>query len=463
MKRGDILELNIESLAFGGRGIGRMDGYVIFVPGAVPGDRVRIRLKKKKSSYGEGQLLEIVQPAPERIDAPCRHFGTCGGCKWQNLPYALQLTYKKQHVAELINRVGGMCDVPVHDPIPCEQQYRYRNKMEFSFSGKGWLTPEELQNPDMVKSFALGFHLPGRHDRILNIDECLLMSEQLNQVLEFSRDWFRESGIPVYDDRKKAGQLRFLVLRESVSDESVMVNLVSHADLSDQLAPYVDEMTGRFPFVQSVFNTVNDRIAQVATGDKRILLHGTPVIRETIGGYVFEISPDAFFQTNSRQARVLYDVVKSYVGQVQGTLWDLYCGTGTIGIYLSGQVGFVRGFEIVDNAVSDAHRNAEANGVANCSFVVGDLRNRIRDYLADRPEIIVCDPPRAGMHPSVVQAIREAAPPTVVYVSCDPATMSRDLAALSADYRVDEVQPVDMFPHTFHIESVARLTRTAGR
>ncbi len=459
MKRGEILELDIDAMAFGGRGIGRVDGFVIFVPGAVPGDRVRIRIKKKKKSFAEAHLVEILAAAPERIEPPCGHFGLCGGCKWQNLPYERQLAYKKDHVAELVGRVGGVTEAVVHDPIPCGEPFRYRNKMEFSFSEKGWLTKDELDDPTVSKEFALGFHLPGRHDRILNIRECLLMSERMNDVLNFSREWLKNAGIAPYQDRSRSGELRFLVLRESHAEQRIMLNLVTRSDQAEELSGFVTELTEQFPFVSSIYNTVNERIAQVATGDHRTLLHGEPVIRETIGKFVFEISPDAFFQTNSRQAEVLYDTVKEKVGGKTRTIWDLYCGTGTIGIYLSEQADFVRGFEIVENAVLDAGRNAEHNGVTNCQFVAGDLRDRIRDFLDDQPDVIVCDPPRAGMHPSVVQAIREAAPERIVYVSCDPATMSRDLSALSADYRVAEIQPVDMFPHTFHIESVARLER----
>ncbi len=459
MKRREELELRIEDMAFGGRGIARLDGFVVFVPGAVPGDRIRASITKVKKSFAEARLLEILDPAPHRIPAPCAHFDHCGGCKWQNLPYEVQLAYKKNHVRDLVIRVGGLDDVIVHDPLPANPVFGYRNKMEFSFAEAGWLRPEQLQDKSIPKEFAIGFHLPGRFDRILNIERCLLQSDLLNGILTDCRKWFRESGMPVYHSRLHTGLLRFLVFRESINPHQIMINLVTSRDVSGQLDGWVQQITDCYPEVVSMINTVNERRAQVAQGQSSTLLYGEPRIEETIGQYRFSISPDAFFQTNSRQAEHLYEVVRRFAGDSADTLWDLYCGTGTIAIYLSDIAKQVRGFELVENAVKDAGENARFNGVKNCSFVSGDIKDCIDQYVGEHPDVIVCDPPRAGMHPSVVKAIVAAAPERIVYVSCDPATMSRDLALLCEAYDVKEIQPVDMFPHTYHIESVARLER----
>ncbi len=459
MKRREELELRIEDMAFGGRGIARVDGFVVFVPGTVPGDRIRATVMKVKKSFAEARLLEILEPAPQRIPAPCKHFDHCGGCKWQNLPYEIQLAYKKEHVQELVSRVGGLEDVPIHDPLHAEPVFGYRNKMEFSFAESGWLTPQQLQDKTITKEFAIGFHLPGRFDRILNIERCLLQSELLNGILEDCRKWFRDSGLPVYHSRHHTGVLRFLVFRESLNPHQVMINVVTSHDVSAELAGWVDRITDRYPEVVSMINTVNERRAQVAQGQSYTLLYGVPRIEETIGRYRFSISPDAFFQTNSRQAEHLYEVVRRFTGDNSGTLWDLYCGTGTIAIYLSDIAHRVRGFELVENAVMDARQNADVNGVKNCEFVSGDIKDRIEHFVGEKPDVVVCDPPRSGMHPSVVRAIIQAAPKRIVYVSCDPATMSRDLALLADTYEVKEIQPVDMFPHTYHIESVARMEK----
>lgn len=460
VKRRQEVDLSIENVAFGGKGIAHIDAYVVFVENTLPGDRVRARVRKARKNYAEAYPVELLDPSPLRQDAPCAHFGWCGGCKWQHVDYAKQLEFKRNHVAESLTHIGGIAAPTVHAVLPAPDIFRYRNKMEFSFSENRWLTPEELKDPEEKKGFALGMHVPRHFDRIIDIRHCWLMSEKFNQVLAFSREYFKAADISVYDLRAQQGELRFLVLRESAAHGTVMVNVVTLSDQSRPLADYAARLAGQFPFVASVINTVNPRAAQIATGDAHHLLYGDPVIHEQLGGHDFEISPNSFFQTNTRQAENLYGVVRDYADLQGGErLWDLYCGAGSIALFMADAVGEVIGFEIVENAVADAERNAARNGIGNCTFVAGDLRFNLERFADRPPDVLVVDPPRSGMHPDVVTALAELAPPKLVYVSCNPATMARDLAGLVDTYAVAEVQPVDMFPHTYHIESVARLVR----
>lgn len=459
VKRRQTVELSVEKVAFGGMGMAYLDEYVVFVENTLPGDRVQARVKKAKSNYAEAYPIEILEPSPLRQDAPCRHFGHCGGCKWQNVDYQKQLDFKTAHVGESLRHIGGVDAGVLHRALPSDPIFGYRNKMEFSFSHNRWLTPEELRNPEIKKGFALGMHVPRHFDRILDIEKCWLQSERMNRVLAFSKGYFTAAPLSVYNLHSKEGILRFLVIRESVAYQNLMVNVVSSESITDELQEYITLLTEAVPEVVSIINTVNDSLAQVATGRDQVLLYGAPVIYEKLGRHEFEISPNSFFQTNSRQAKTLYDVVRAYAGLCGERVWDLYCGTGSIAIYLADLASEVVGFEIVEDAVRDADRNAALNGVHNCSFVAGDLRFNLEKYAGNPPEVLICDPPRAGMHKDVVAAIRQLGPRRIVYVSCNPATMARDLAELVQDYQVAEVQPVDMFPHTYHIESVARLER----
>lgn len=459
LKRRQQVELEICKVAFGGKGIAYLDDYVVFVESSLPGDRVSARITKAKKNYAEARLIQLLQPSPLRQPAPCEHFGYCGGCKWQNVAYEQQLQFKKQHVEESLRHIGKVSAGAIHDPIPAPQLFGYRNKMEFSFAEERWLTPEELKNPEIKKGFALGLHVPNFFDRILDINYCWLQSDFFNKILKFSKDYFKNSEIPIYHLYRKEGVLRYLVLRQSFAEQTVMVNVVTFRPAAEQLRDYAQKLTREFPFVMSVVNTINSSYAQVATGDEHHVIHGAPVIHERLGRFRFEISPDSFFQTNSIQAEKLYEIVREYAAVKDCEVWDLYCGTGSIAIFLAGEATTVTGFEIIENAVKDAERNAALNGVANCRFVAGDLRHSLRSISAEKPRVIICDPPRSGMHPEVLKALLEIAPERIVYVSCNPATMARDLEVLASEYAILEVQPVDMFPHTYHIESVAKLEK----
>lgn len=456
-KKGRQLELTIENVAFGGKGIAKVDDYVVFVENTLPGDTVLAKIRKRKKSYAEAYPLEIITPSDMRREARCEHFGHCGGCKWQNVDYPQQLAFKKQHVAESLRHIGGIDQAVIHEPVPSPEIFGYRNKMEFSFSQNRWLTPEELKNPEIKKGYALGMHVPRFFDRIIDINYCWLQNELMNGVLEFSKAFFKNSGVPVYHLHEKTGILRFLVLRHSVAQDALMVNLVTTEAIPEVMADFAAQLTNRFPRVASVINTINDRLAQIATGEEQHLIHGSGILIERLGDFQFEISSNSFFQTNSHQAAKLYDIVAEYAEIDGQNVWDLYSGTGSIAIFLAGRAKFVSGFEIVENAVKDAYRNASLNNIDNCRFIAGDLRFNIGEYSDEPPDVLICDPPRAGMHKDVLQTILELSPKKIVYVSCNPATMARDLSVLSEAYQVLEVQPVDMFPHTYHIESVARL------
>lgn len=459
LKKGEIVELRVEQAAFGGKGLAKVDGMAVFVELAVPGDRVRARIVRKKKNYAEARVLELIEPSPDRVDAPCLYSGNCGGCKWQFLAYEKQLEFKQHQVQECLEHIGSITDVPIHATLPSELRYGYRNKMEFSCSTRRWLLPDEMGSAETVSGSALGLHVPGTFDKVLDIDHCGLQPELGNQILANVRRFIQASPLPVYGLRSHEGFWRFLVLRHSVLNDQWMVNIITAWEDRSHLQALADFLIRTYPPVVSVVNNITARKASIAVGEYEILLAGQAFIVDRIGSFEFEISANSFFQTNTRQARKLYEQVLRFA-QLTGTetVLDLFCGAGTIAIYISDRARTVTGLEIVESALADAERNCRRNGVHNCRFIGGDLR-RTLPQIDVRPEVVIIDPPRAGMHQDVVKQVLILAPERIVYVSCNPATLARDLALLGEDYTVNEVQPVDMFPHTFHIEAVARLTR----
>jgi 23S rRNA (uracil1939-C5)-methyltransferase len=456
MKRGEQFQITIDKLAFGGKGIARIDNRVIFVNGGIPGDLAEIRIRKVKKNYVEANLLNLLQSSPLRQSAPCLHFGTCGGCKWQNLEYQHQLEFKRLQVLESLEHLAGVQPEIVHLTLASPLIFGYRNKMEFSFTNRKWLTAEELSDPDIKKDFALGLHVPGAFDRVMHIEKCWLQDERMTEFLNFSQKYFRNSNLPVFDLKGHTGLLRFLVLRKSFFHKQYMVNIVTFRPALEELRDYTRKLTNRFPEIVSVINTVNPRLAQIAFGEEEHLLWGKPYITEKIGDYSFHISANSFFQTNSLQAERLYHIVMDYVGTGNQLIWDLYSGTGTIAMFLSGTATRVIGFELVESAVADAQRNCAQHGIDNCWFIAGDIRANLTSR-SEKPDAIVCDPPRSGMHQDVVTAILMKRPRKIIYVSCNPTTMARDIKPMMGFYNIKEVQPVDMFPHTYHIETVVRL------
>lgn len=466
LKRGSEIEVEIDSLAFGGEGVGRVDGLVIFVPDALPGQKVIARVVRKKPSYAKGKLLQIVAPSADQVAPRCAHFVDCGGCTFQHYEYRKQLEAKAAQVRETLQHLGGFADPPVLPILPAPDQYFYRNKMEFTFGVQRWITQAEAASGEAIddKNFALGLHVRGRYDKILPIHECHLQSELSNAIRNAVSERTRQSALRPYTTADHSGFWRFLVIREGKNSGQVMVNLVTNAGGKagdrevDQLA---DHLKTKFPTITTIVHTINRKKAQVSSGQVARVLHGDGAIFEKIDRWQFRISPESFFQTNTRGAELLYAKVAEFA-ELRGDelLFDLYCGAGAIGISLSESVQKVVGVELVPEAIHDAEKNAALNAVTNCHFICGDLKDQLEQTesaLAKHgtPEVIIFDPPRAGLHPAVVARTLAFAAEKIIYVSCNPATFARDAKLLcDGGYTLHGVQPVDMFPHTPHIELV---------
>ena len=461
IKKGSLHELTIMDLAFGGKGFAKIDGYVVFVEQAVPEDVVSVRVVRKKNNYAQARIVEMIKPSPLRIDPPCPYSGVCGGCNWQFLPYELQLQYKQRHVKEALEHIGDIHDIQVNPTLPSPKIFEYRNKMEFSCSDRKWLMPDQMvsENPDT--GFAIGLHVPGTFYKVLDIDACMLQPNLGNEILKDVRFFIEESHMPVYGLKSHEGFWRFLTLRHSVSENQWMANIITAYENPQTINTLAELLMKKYPDIVSVVNNVTARKAAVAAGEYEVHIAGKKTIKDRIGPWVFEISANSFFQTNTGAAKSLYDTVAEYA-QLTGkeTVLDLYSGTGTIPVYLSGNASFIVGMEIVESAISDAKNNCRLNQVDNCRFIAGDIRNSLTE-IDFQPHVMIIDPPRDGMHKDVVKQVLDMAPDRIVYVSCNPATLARDLALMKDTYQVMEVQPVDMFPHTYHIESVACLRKVS--
>ncbi|MBW1721047.1 MAG: 23S rRNA (uracil(1939)-C(5))-methyltransferase RlmD [Deltaproteobacteria bacterium] len=457
IKKGALLELAIENMAFGGHGVARVEGFVLFVRGGVRGDRLLARVIRKKKDYAEARVVELIEPSPDRIAAPCPYHGHCGGCQWQHVQYGRQLDFKRQQVMEAVARIGGLPHVPVHATIPSENIYSYRNKMEFSFSDRRWLLPHEMGVEGLETDFALGLHAPGTFYKVIDIEACLLQHDTGNRILRKVREIVRETGLPPYGIRSHQGFWRYLTLRYSSAFDEWMVNVVTSSENLPVLNHIADVLGRSFPAVRTVVNNINSRKAGIAVGEKELCISGPGFIRDRIGPYTFQVSANSFFQTNTSGADRLYRKVAEYA-ELTGSekVLDLYSGTGTIPIYLSKEAESVVGMEIAESAVMDAVKNCRDNDVHCCRFILGDIKENLKN-LDWSPDVLIIDPPRAGMHKKVAARVMELGAERVVYVSCNPGTMARDLSLLADRYEVLEIQPVDMFPHTYHVESVAKL------
>ncbi len=475
MKRNDTLQLEIIDYAFEGKGIAKVDiderpgkKFVVFVHGAFPGDVVKAQIIKKKKSYAEAKVLDVVVPSKYRTEPKCSHFGICGGCKQQNLDYSAQLKFKREQVLDVFDKIGGLESFEVFDILPSENIFYYRNKMEFSFADKRWLTPKEIeQNSDSLqdRNFALGLHIPRIYDKALDINECYLQSEISGGILNLTREFFKSRGTTIFTTKTHEGNLRNLVIKQSKHTDDLMVNLVTSEDNEDLMKEYSQELLDKFPEITTIINNVNRKKSQTAFGDYEKIYHGPGVIYDYIGKYKFRISANSFFQTNTLQGERLYQVAVDFAEFSEDDIvYDLYSGAGTITIFISEYVRKVYGFESVDAAVKDAEVNVKENGIENVGFFLADL-NKSFSYLIEKtgipkPTVIVADPPRGGMNPRTVRDIVRLSPKKVVYVSCNPATQARDINLLAeAGYKLIKIRPVDMFPHTHHIENVALLIR----
>jgi len=458
-KKGHTIELNIERMAYGGRGIARLDGFVIFVRGTVPGDRVLARIYKKKKDYAEAGLVTLLEASPDRIEPACPYAGYCGGCQWQHVAYDKQLTFKREHVREPLERIAGLKDMTVRSLLPSQNIFGYRNKMEFSFSDRRWYLPEELPFREASEDFALGLHVPGTFNKVIHMAECLLQQQTGNEILREVGQYVKESGVPVYGLKSHEGFWRYLTIRHSAAFDHWMVNLVTSEENESTVQPLAEYLCRKFSGIKTVVNNINGRKASIAVGETEKVLTGDGFINDKIGPFSFRVSANSFFQTNTAAALKLYEQVLRYAEPKGGEkVLDLYSGTGTIPIFLANRVRAVTGIEISQSATADAERNALENNVGNCQFICGDIREKLGD-IGFKPDLVIIDPPRAGMHKDVLAETMALGPERIIYVSCNPTTLARDLEIMVEDYELDEIQPVDMFPHTFHIEAVAKLSR----
>ncbi|MDD5346652.1 MAG: 23S rRNA (uracil(1939)-C(5))-methyltransferase RlmD [Proteiniphilum sp.] len=455
--------VTITGVAAEGKAMAKVDGMALFVPFAAPGDVADIQITRKKSSFAEGRVVRFRQLSSLRSEPFCQHFGVCGGCKWQHLPYEEQLRHKQQQVEDSLTRIGKV-ELPVITPIlGAPQTTFYRNKMEYTFSDKRWLTNEEVRSgQEFGQMNALGFHIPGMYDKVLDIEKCWLQDDLANHIRNSIRGYCLEHGYSFFDLRNQAGLMRTLLIRNSSIGEW-MVIVVFYEDDREKIEGLMGYLANEFPQITSLLYIINSKANDTITDQEVLVWKGRDHIIEEMEGLQFRIGPKSFYQTNSEQAHHLYEVARSFA-QLTGEerVYDLYTGTGTIANFVARNAKEVIGIEYVEEAIADAKINAQINGIGNTRFYAGDMKNVLTaEFIAEqgRPDVVITDPPRAGMHDDVVQAILLAAPQRIVYVSCNPATQARDLNLLDAAYRVTRVQPVDMFPHTHHVENVVLLEK----
>ncbi|MEO5995063.1 MAG: 23S rRNA (uracil(1939)-C(5))-methyltransferase RlmD [Chitinophagaceae bacterium] len=451
----------VEDYAAEGKSISRIDGKVIFIEGAVPGDLVDIRLIKSKKDWASGKVVHFHEFSKDRVDPFCEHFGVCGGCKWQMLPYEKQLEFKQNEVEQHLRRIGKVKLPPIASIMGASPSRHYRNKLEFTFSNRRYLLQEEISKDGIIpRENALGFHVPGIFDKVVDINTCHLMQEPANLIKNCVREFACEQGYTFYDVKHHQGWLRNLVLRICSTGE-IMVNICLGYDDVVERKKLLDHLLQQVPVISSLFYTINLKWNDSIYDLQPQLYAGNSYVIEKLEDFKFKIGPKSFFQTNTYQGENLYKIVRDFA-ELTGneTVYDLYCGTGSIGIFLSNQAKKIIGVEVMEEAITDAIENASLNKIDHAYFIAGDVINICADAFFEqhgKPDVIITDPPRAGMHEKLVRKIIEMETPTVVYVSCNPATQARDLNLLDEKYVVTRVQPVDMFPHTHHIENVVQL------
>lgn len=458
-----IEALEITDIAAEGKSLGKYGEMVVFVPHTVPGDVVNVQVNKKRRRYMEGYVLDFVSQSPYRIAPVCAHYGECGGCKWQALPYPMQLEFKQQQVADQLRRLGGI-ELPEISPIlGSARTEHYRNKLEFTFSNKRWIPRSLLETGiEIDRDSALGFHIPGMFDKVLEIDQCHLQAEPSNEIRMAVNAFAREHGYEYYDLKTHEGLLRNLIIRTSTTGQ-VMVIVVFAKKESNGITGMMDFLRDTFPNITSLNYIVNQKLND-SIGDQTVHCYsGLPYMEEQMEGLTFRINPKSFYQTNSEQAYELYKVTRDFA-ELTGSevVYDLYTGTGTIANFVASKAARVVGIEYVPEAIQDAKENSRLNKIDNTLFFAGDMKDVLTDdFIGEhgRPDVIILDPPRAGIHGDVAATILRAAPRKIVYVSCNPATQARDLALFDEQYKVTKVQPVDMFPHTHHVENVVQLLR----
>lgn len=458
-----IENVEIIDVAAEGNSIARIDGMATFIPFGAPGDVADVKIRKKKKNYAEGEIVTLHKPSPIRVEPACEHFTVCGGCRWQHLPYSFQLKCKQQQVKDALERIAKV-EIPEITPIlGSERIWEYRNKMEYTFSNRKWLTWEEMKSDESIDDRnGAGFHIPGAFDKVLDIGCCHLQDDLGNRIRLFVKDLGKTNSLSFYDLRAQTGLLRTLMIRIASTGE-VMVVMVFGENNPEGISLVMDSLRKEFPEITSLMYVVNLKVNDTIS-DQEILLHsGREYIEEEMEGLKFRIGPKSFYQTNSRQAYELYKVARDFAGLTGSELvYDLYTGTGTIANFISRQARKVIGIEYVPEAIEDAKVNSAANGIENTEFFAGDMKDVLtNEFIAahGHPDVMIVDPPRAGMHQDVVDVILNAEPEVIVYVSCNPATQARDIALLDTKYRVEAIRPVDMFPHTQHVENVVKLVK----
>ncbi len=451
--------LKIEDIGSEGKAIARTGEMVVFTTYAVPGDIVDLQVTKKRKKYAEANVIKYHKYSEERTENFCDHFGICGGCKWQILPYERQLYYKQKQVKDQLQRIGKMKMPDLLPILGSEKNTFYRNKLEFTFSNKRWLTADEM-NAEIENFDALGFHVPGLFDKIVNINKCWLQPEPSNKIRNFIYKYAIENGLSFFDIKAKSGFLRTLIIRTSSTGEIMVILALYYEDMNCR-EELLNSIKKEFPEITSLLYVINSKGNDTITDQSIELFHGREFILEQMEDLQFKIGPKSFYQTNSEQAYNLYKVVRDFA-ELKGneTVYDLYTGTGTIANFVARQARKVVGIEYVPEAIEDARENSKINKIANTVFYAGDIKSVLNDDFIlknGQPDIIITDPPRAGMHNDVIDSIIKSGAQKIIYVSCNPATQARDLALLDADYEVKKIQPVDMFPHTHHVENVVLL------
>lgn len=467
LKKGDILPgIVVETMAAEGKCLARVNGQVVFISGGAPGDTVDVELTKIKSAFLEGRVVRIVSFSPSRVQPFCLHFGTCGGCSWQHIAYDVQLKYKQQQVIDNLERIGGLRLPEVNSIIGSQEQKYYRNKLDFTFTANRWLTKVEMEANKSFGDPGLGYHMPRMYDKVFDVKDCFLQPDPSNAIRLAVREVALREAIPFFDLRKQIGFLRTLTIRTAQTGE-VMVILQVTYDQMDWIEKVLETLATGFPAITSFFYVINGKRNDTFGDLDMVCWHGNPYITERMqrpdgkGDLQFRVGPKSFYQTNSAQAERLYNIAWK-LADLRGNerVYDLYTGTGTIANYVAAQAKEVIGLEYVAAAIEDANINSQLNGITNTRFFAGDMKDLLDRSFLDthgRPDVVITDPPRAGMHEDVCKVLLEASPERIVYVSCNPATQARDLKILCEKYSITDIQPVDMFPQTVHVENIAKL------
>lgn len=459
-----FLDLEIESIGLEGVAIAKLDGKVYFVKNAAPGDKVKAQIFKEKKSFAEAKVVEIYTPSSSRVDAKCSHFGVCGGCSWQHLDYTQQTYWKKINTRDAIERIAKVPYKKLNETMEAPKTFYYRNKMEFSFASSRWLTDDEIANSEDIddRNFAFGLHIPGRFDKVLDLKHCYIQPEEGNDIMLRIRNKAKELGLSAYNPRENSGFLRSLYIRKSIKYNELMLILVTNDVIDEQQRVFINWFAAEFTEVKELIHSINNSQSPVRISSSTNL-KGDNYITENILGIDYRISPFSFFQTNPYQLdNFIAKIIEMAELKSSDIVWDLYCGTGSITLPASKHCEKIYGVELVESSILDAKANAKLNKIENSEFFCSDLHAKTTPELLaklPKPDCIIVDPPRAGMHANLVEHILQIAPERIVYVSCNPATQARDLAILDAKYYIDTVQPVDMFPHTYHVESIVNLKK----